>query len=119
MSSSSLALSPARIEDLREIPIDFPSGRLDFSTTAAFDGLVASLFTQPNPPILMDRHYLTFVGSLSQRSIFELIKHPADCGRTAAFSIPPMILDVLEMWCFPRLLDIYLDRGSALNGGRL
>jgi hypothetical protein len=80
MSSSSSALSPARIEDLREIPIDFPSGRLDSSTTAAFDGLVVSLFTRPNPP---------------------------------------MILDVLEMWCFPRLLDICLDRGSAPHGGRL
>jgi anti-anti-sigma regulatory factor len=118
MSISSQTPPPAQIEYVRDIPKVFLSGRLDTSTSPAFDGLVASLFTQPNPRILMDKRDFTFVGSLGQCSIFELIRQPAVCSRTATLSIPPMVLEVLESLGFPGLLDMYPDRECILNGGR-
>lgn len=119
MSSTSPTPPPAQIEYVREIPIIVVAGRLDTSKTKAFDDQVASLLTQPNPRILLDLHSLTFLGSLGLRSIFKLIKHAAvSSGRAAAFSVPPMVLEVLDIAGFTRLLDIYPDRETALSGGR-
>jgi len=94
------------------------AGRLDTANTGAFDGGVALLLTQPCPRILLDMHGLSFVSSLGLRSILKLIKHAAvSGGRAAAFSVPPMVLEVLEMSGFTTLLDVYPDRESAVNGG--
>ena len=118
MSSSSAAPSPARIEKLSEIPIVILLGQHDTSTKAAMDDLVAPLFTQHNPRILKDGHSVTFLRRLGQRSIFKLVKHVAVCSRAAAFSIPPMFAKGIEIRGFPGLLNIFLDHGSALTGGR-
>lgn len=113
--NSSSAASPAAIEYVQEIPVVVMAGRLDTSNTAAFDLQVACLFSQPHPRILLDMRGLTFVGSLGLRSIFKLIKHAAvSGGRAGAFSVPPMVLEVLEMSGFTKLLDVYPDRASAL-----
>lgn len=118
MSSGFSAPYPARIEKLSEIPILILSGRHDTSTKAAMDGLVASPFTQHNLRILKDRHGVTFLRRLGQRSIFKLVKHVAVCGRAAAFSILPMFAKGIEIWGFPGLLNIFLDHRSAPTGGR-
>lgn len=94
------------------------TGRLEASNVNAFDGHIAPLLTQPHPRILIDMQALTFVASMGLRSILKLIKQAgASGGRAGAFSVPPLVLEVLEMTAFTKLMDVYPDRESALDAG--
>lgn len=107
------------IESAEGIPVVVVAGRLDTSNTGVFDSQVAPLLSAPCPRILLDMKAVTFVSSLGLRSILKVIKHAAvSGGRAAAFSVPQMVLEVLEMSGFTALLDIYPDRESALSGRR-
>lgn len=119
MSSPSPERSIATIEDAQGVPVVAIMGRLDTQSAPAFDAQTAVLLGEPFPHILFDMQWMTYISSMGLRSILRLIKHAAlSGGRAAAFSVPPTMLEVLEISGFSTLMDIYMDRESALNGGR-
>ena len=93
------------------------SGRLDTTSAPVFDAQTASLFEEKHVRVLLDLSAVTYIGSAGLRSILKIIKHTAASGgRTGVFSVPPQILEVIEISGFQPLLDIYPDRESALPG---
>ena len=116
MSANAPASFSAQVENVQGIPIVVMTGRLEASNIGLFDSQTAPLFAQKHPRILMDMQSLEFVASMGLRSILKVIKHAtASGGRAAACSVPPMVLEVLEMTAFTRLMDIYPDRDTALS----
>lgn len=119
MSSTSPERSTSTIEHVQGVPVVAIIGRLDTQNASAFDAQTAMLLAQPCPRILLDMQSMTYISSMGLRSILRLIKHAAvNGGRAGAFSVPPMVLEVLEISGFPTLMDIFSDRESALNGVR-
>jgi anti-anti-sigma factor len=99
------------------IPVVTISGRLDTVSAPVFDAQTASLLEEKHARILLDASALTYVSSVGLRSILRIIKHTSQCGgRTGMFAAQAQILEVIEISGFQRLLDIYPDRVSALNG---
>jgi anti-anti-sigma factor len=99
------------------IPVVSITGRLDTVSSPIFDAQTASLLEEKHARILLDASAMTYVSSVGLRSILRIIKHTSQSGgRTGIFSMPPQILEVIEISGFQRLLDIYPDRESALNG---
>lgn len=94
------------------------AGRLEASNLSAFESQIAALLALPHPRILLDLQALTFVASMGMRSILKIIRHAAASGgRAGAFSVPPTILEVLEITAFTKLMNVYPDRESALAAG--
>lgn len=119
MSSAASSPLAAEIEYVKKIPIVVMAGRLESSNTSLFESRIAPLLARPHPRILIDMQALDFVGSMGLRSLLKLIKHATASGsRAGAFSVPPVVLDVLEKTAFTRLFDIYPDREAALKASR-
>jgi anti-anti-sigma factor len=117
MQSIPPASVPASIVCVQGIPVVSISGRLDTVSSPVFDAQTASLLEEKHVRILLDASAMTYVSSVGLRSIIRIIKHTSQSGgRTGIFSVPPQILEVIEISGFQRLLDIYPDRETALNG---
>lgn len=108
---------PASIVCVQGIPVVSISGRLDTVSAPVFDAQVAALFEEKHVRILLDASAMTYVSSVGLRSILRIIKHTSQSGgRAGIFSVPTQILEVIEISGFQRLLDIYPDKETALNG---
>ncbi len=106
----------ANIEHLQGVPVVTISGRLDTNTAPLFDAQVTPILAKTAQPILLDLTDVTFISSAGLRSILQLIKHTsAYGGRLGLVAVPAHIMEVLEISGFPSLLNIYLDRASALQ----
>jgi anti-anti-sigma factor len=90
-------------------------GRLDTASAPQFDQKLAPMLAGPCPRILLDVSQVSYISSAGLRSILQLVKHADENGgRVGLFSVPPQIMDVLEISGFPSRLDTYPDRASAL-----
>jgi anti-anti-sigma factor len=117
MHSISPASVPAHVVCMQGIPVVCISGRLDTTSAPVFDAQTTSLLQEKHTRILLDASALTYVSSVGLRSILRIIKHTSQSGgRTGIFAAPPQILEVIEISGFQRLLDIYPDMETALNG---
>ena len=117
MSSISTGFVPAQIDCAREIPVITITGRLDANNAPVFDGQVAPLLAQAQSRILLDLSALKYISSAGLLSIIRIIKHTSiSGGRTGIFSVPALILEILDISGVQSLVDIYPDRETALNG---
>ena len=117
MNSPSTGSVPAQIECVRGIPVIVITGRLDATNAPSFDAQAAPLLAEAQSRILLDLSGLKYISSAGLRSIIQIIKHTSvSGGRTGIFSVPAPILEIIEISGFQRLLDIYPDRETALNG---
>lgn len=104
------------IEHIGTLPVVAVSGRMDTSTAPVFDAQMAPLLAEPRTRILLDLQGLTYISSAGLRSVLQLVKHTAaHQGRVGLFGAPLAIMEVVEISGFPALLDIYVDRASALS----
>jgi anti-anti-sigma factor len=95
-------------------------GRLDTATAPAFDAQIAALLEEKHKRVLLDVSRLVYLSSLGLRSILKIIKSTAqNGGRTGIFSVPPQVMELIEISGFQSLLDIYPDRESALTASRM
>jgi anti-sigma B factor antagonist len=117
MHSISPVSVPAHVVRIQGIPVVSVTGRLDTSSSSAFDSQTASLLNEKHRRILLDCSELSYISSMGLRSLLRIVKHTAQCGgRTGIFSVPSQILEVMEISGLQSLLDIYPDRESALSG---
>jgi anti-anti-sigma factor len=117
MNSPSTGSVPAQIECVRGVPIIVITGRLDATNAPSFDAQAGPLLAEAQSRILLDLSGLKYISSAGLRSIIQIIKHTSvSGGRTGIFSVPAPILEIIEISGVQRLLDIYPDRETALNG---
>jgi anti-sigma B factor antagonist len=120
MKNISTGSVPAQIDCVRGIPVMAITGRLDAANAPLFDAQAAPFLAQPHSRILLDLSGLRYISSAGLASFIRIIKHTsASGGRTGIFSVSPLILEILEISGVQRLLDIYPDRETALNGSPL
>jgi anti-anti-sigma factor len=120
MHNTSPGSVPAHVVCIEGVPVVSISGRLDTSSSPAFDSQTVSLFAEKHRRVLLDLAGLTYISSMGLRSLLKIVKYTAQCGgRTGIFSVQPQILELIEISGFQSLLDIYPDRESALNGSRV
>ena len=82
-----------------------------------FDAHAAPFLAQLQNRILLDLSALRYISSAGLRSILKVIEHTCiDGGRTGIFSVPAPILEIIQISGFERLLDVYPDCETALNG---
>lgn len=106
----------AILENVGEVLVVIPSGRLDTVAAPSLDAQLAPVLAEPRPRILVDLEKITYISSAGLRSILQLVKHTAaHGGRLGLFAASPYVMEVIEISGFPSLLDIYPDRESALN----
>ena len=91
-------------------------GRLDTTSAPAFDAQTASLFADGRGRVLLDLSAVTYISSAGLRSILKMIKlSAARGGRVGVFSIPPQIIEIIEISGLQTLLDVYPDGETALK----
>jgi len=108
--------SPAHLTCVQGIPVVEVSGRLDTISAPVFDSQTASLFADQCGRVLLDLSAVTYISSAGLRSILKIIKRSAACGgRVGMFSIPPFVLEILEISGLQALVDMYPERETALK----
>ena len=106
----------ASFEQIDSFLVISVTGRLDTVSAPRFDEKLAPVLAVPCPDVLLDASQISYISSAGLRSILQLVKHTDEKGgRVGLFSVPPQIMDVLEISGFPSRLDIYPDRASALS----
>ncbi len=116
MDSTYPVSAPAHVTCVEGIPVIAVCGRLDTVSSAAFDAQTASVFADKCARVLLDMSAATYLSSAGLRSILKIIKQVAGCGgRVGMFSVPPSILEIIEISGFQALLDIYPDQATALK----
>ena len=106
----------ASFEQIDSFLVIAVAGRLDTVSAPRFDEKLVPVLAEPRPDILLDVSQISYISSAGLRSILQLVKHADENGgRVGLFSVPPQIMDVLEISGFPSRLDIYPDRASALS----
>jgi anti-anti-sigma factor len=116
MDSTSSVSAPAHVTCVDGIPVIAVSGRLDTVSSTVFDTQTASVFADRCTRVLLDMSASTYLSSAGLRSILKIIKNAAACGgRVGMFSVPPPILEILQISGFQALMDIYPDRDTALK----
>jgi len=82
-----------------------------------FDAQAAPLLAQLQSRILLALSALRYISSAGLRSILKVIEHTCIYGgRTGTFSVSAPILEIIQISGFERLLDVYPDCETALNG---
>lgn len=116
MDSTYPVPGPAHFTCVEGITVAAIRGRLDSVTAAGFDAQAASILADRCQRILLDMSATTYLSSAGLRSILTIIKRVAACGgRVGMFSVPPPILEIIEISGFQTLMDIYPDRETALK----
>ena len=116
MDSTSSVSGPAHVACVQGIPVIAVCGRLDTTNAAVFDAQTASVFADRCARVLLDMSGATYLSSAGLRSVLKIIKHTAaNGGRVGMYSIPPPILEILEISGFQALMDIYPDQETALK----
>jgi anti-anti-sigma factor len=116
MESTRPASSPARVTIIQRIPVVEVIGRLDHIAAPLIDAQTASLFVVRYERVLLDFSAVTYISSAGLRSVLKIIKlATAGGGRVGVFSIPPRVMEIMEISGFLTLVDIYPEREAALK----
>jgi anti-anti-sigma factor len=90
------------------------SGRLDASTSPAFDESAKALGPDFGKHVILDLSGLDFVSSSGLRSFLSLAKSLRKAGFEAAFcSLPPMAAEVFKIAGFTSILKVLPDEAAA------
>lgn len=103
-------------EQVNEVTVLAPAGRLDSATSPKLGGRLASLAAVPQGRLVLDLARVDFVSSAGLRVILAAAKQArAANGRMVVCSVQPPVQEVLDISGFTTLLSIQPGRADALG----
>ncbi|MCA8996318.1 MAG: STAS domain-containing protein [Planctomycetaceae bacterium] len=101
------------IQELGEVTVVSPHGRLDALTSPELSETLAPLLDEPTPVVILDMTHVPFVSSAGLRVVIETAKQMMGRGRLGVCGLTRQVHEIFQLAGFDRILTICDDVAST------